>query len=899
MKIILSIISFFPFIMLAQSPIDSLIYHVNKGNNHKIIHFTEESKKLLDKNGVNKLDEKYLVFDFYLAKSLLDLQYYRKGEEVLLKTIESRKKNKTHFTKDQALTLLLLADYYVNQFNYTKAEALYFEIESICNKNNLKETSFYANTLRMHAHSFIKQDSLVAAEKYLKESINVYNNRPESYDEDILKSYYDLSDVYISRKLFVEAKDVLDIMLQITDNKKELNSYYYQILDLYTEYYLGINNIEKAEGLLEESIRKKISDYGKDSKLLIDSYNILFDISIRKSDFKKAENSLNNNLRLIELIYGKHSKQYYAKLLTASAFYIEQYPDNKKASEFLIKFSLEFKDRLKNVAAYYSNEEMDLYINNNFYLRFFHLSFIHSANENYPKNNTEIFEIETLVKKFTLKNNQLTKRIIDNSDNEDLKILYKSYINNKREYSNLNGNISKENIDQLENEIEKEEKKISALTFEFKQPEIFRDDTFDEIKEKLNNDEVIVDLLNFYYFDNKSGDNSKGVFDAFIIKNNSESPIFIKLFDDLELDSILEKQKNNIKNINEVYEKLSFYELFIKPLNKELKNISTLYIVLSGNGSLINFSAIPVSETLTLGEKYNVHLLGSSDEIIKYLPTKFKNKKSFELLLYGDIDYSNINLENTKSIKQISSLRSDDFVEYSNRSGITNWGYLPGTKLEIKNIKAKSTIFGFTAQIINDRNATKTSILNLDGKETPFVLHLATHGFFFEGDIKEIPNNQSAKAFKRNYTASKSTFYKSSKDPMLRTGLLFSGVNKYWGKPSDPSAIDDGILTAKEISNIDLSACQLVVLSACETGLGELNGSEGVYGLQRAFKMAGVKNIIMSLWKVPDAQTAELFELFYQHCFEGKSIHEALKLAQTEMKTKYTPYYWAGFVLLE
>ena len=93
---------------------------------------------------------------------------------------------------------------------------------------------------------------------------------------------------------------------------------------------------------------------------------------------------------------------------------------------------------------------------------------------------------------------------------------------------------------------------------------------------------------------------------------------------------------------------------------------------------------------------------------------------------------------------------------------------------------------------------------------------------------------------------------------MMRSGLLLAGANKYWGKPAQNLTSDDGILTASEISNLDLSACQLVVMSACETGLGQINGSEGVFGLQRAFKMAGVKNIIMSLWKVPDAQTAEL-----------------------------------------
>ena len=135
---------------------------------------------------------------------------------------------------------------------------------------------------------------------------------------------------------------------------------------------------------------------------------------------------------------------------------------------------------------------------------------------------------------------------------------------------------------------------------------------------------------------------------------------------------------------------------------------------------------------------------------------------------------------------------------------------------------------------------------------------------------------------------------------MLRSGLIFSGANKAWSNPNyESDSTDDGILTALEISNLDLSEAKLVVMSACETGLGDIKGSEGVFGLQRAFKLAGAKNIIMSLWKVPDAQTKELMKLFYENCFNGLSVSDALRAAQKEMSKKYPPYYWAAFKLLE
>ena len=136
-------------------------------------------------------------------------------------------------------------------------------------------------------------------------------------------------------------------------------------------------------------------------------------------------------------------------------------------------------------------------------------------------------------------------------------------------------------------------------------------------------------------------------------------------------------------------------------------------------------------------------------------------------------------------------------------------------------------------------------------------------------------------------------------NPMFRSGLVLAGGNAAWkGKPV-PSGTEDGILTAYEIAQMDLSNTDLVVLSACETALGDIQGNEGVIGLQRAFKMAGVKQILMSLWKVPDAQTDELMLLFYTSLLDGNNANTALRNAQLVMKAKFPPYYWAGFVTTE
>ncbi|MDD3859329.1 MAG: CHAT domain-containing protein, partial [Bacteroidales bacterium] len=130
-------------------------------------------------------------------------------------------------------------------------------------------------------------------------------------------------------------------------------------------------------------------------------------------------------------------------------------------------------------------------------------------------------------------------------------------------------------------------------------------------------------------------------------------------------------------------------------------------------------------------------------------------------------------------------------------------------------------------------------------------------------------------------------------------GLLFAGANYLWRGVKLPSNIDDGILTAYEVSNLNLNNTKLVVLSACETGLGEISDGEGVYGMQRAFKIAGSEYLIMSLWQVPDKETAEFMQLFYSYCLQNNKIGDAFRKAQSEMREKYEDFYWAAFVLVE
>jgi CHAT domain-containing protein/tetratricopeptide (TPR) repeat protein len=167
----------------------------------------------------------------------------------------------------------------------------------------------------------------------------------------------------------------------------------------------------------------------------------------------------------------------------------------------------------------------------------------------------------------------------------------------------------------------------------------------------------------------------------------------------------------------------------------------------------------------------------------------------------------------------------------------------------------------------------------LKEQRSPRILHLATHGFFF----KDQPHDPDASGRWEN--------------PLLRSGLLLAGYNTWLARGQLPPEAEDGMLTAEDVTGLDLLDTELVVLSACETGLGQVQVGEGVFGLRRAFVLAGAKTLVMSLWKVPDQQTQELMVDFYQRILKGQPRAEALRQAQLALKVKHPdPSYWGAFI---
>jgi len=296
-------------------------------------------------------------------------------------------------------------------------------------------------------------------------------------------------------------------------------------------------------------------------------------------------------------------------------------------------------------------------------------------------------------------------------------------------------------------------------------------------------------------------------------------------------------------------------------------------------------------ENKFLFDIYNLKTLNSTREIISQNKPLFINPE-FTCSIYGGIQYD---LDANKLIINANKYKDNDKIQLIanvektepnlfNRSGV--WNYLGGTLVEAETINKELQNFKISTTLFTGENANEESFKSLSSK-SPTIIHIATHGFYIADNKSKNTDLEAGNSFKNN------------KNPLFRSGLIMAGVNRAWTGKKAIEGVDDGILTAFEVSNLDLSNTKLVVLSACETGLGDINGSEGVYGLQRAFKMAGVQYMITTLWEIQDQVTVEFMNVFYQKWLKGKDIHDAFKLAQEEMRKKYEAIYWAAFVLVE
>jgi CHAT domain-containing protein len=385
---------------------------------------------------------------------------------------------------------------------------------------------------------------------------------------------------------------------------------------------------------------------------------------------------------------------------------------------------------------------------------------------------------------------------------------------------------------------------------------------------------------------------------ALLLRHDSQYPELIPLFEEKEVSSFLSSSEGNITN--QTYDFYSngdtISQLVWSKIQPKIKEGKTIYFAPSGLLHQLAIEYLPYDENHTMSDVYNMVRLSSTREIA----LNKQNAEYTTATIYGGIAYD---LEEDVLLAESENYATENLLASRSIENDTlnrgNVKYLPGTKIEAEHINSLLQENNITAKLYTAAKANEESFKSLSGKHSN-ILHIGTHGFTWTDSVAKKQDYFSQRM--RMQMLSEDKHHDTSIDPLNRCGLLFAGANiALQGNSKNlPEGVQDGILTAKEISLMDLRDANLVVLSACETAKGDIT-SEGVFGLQRAFKMAGVQTIIMSLWKVNDQATQLLMTEFYNNWIgKHQSKRDAFRNAQNTVRAKYEePEYWAGFIMLD
>ena len=854
-----------------QKMIDNSIYLVSSCNS------------IIKNNNINNYEIEYQTFYrlgfLYREKNNLDsaLVYYKKINDI---TIINEDNNSIAY----ANSLNNLGLIYLEKYQFGEAEKFMrraYEIKKgILLKNNEKQTivNTLYNLALVYGYLYDLENQSYFANITHETLLWLFENKRE---------YFDMN-MYIQNEFIIIANDLcydlngkalqrLDNIIKLLtkvnniDNYRLIASYnmmghsYYMLGD--TEKAIKCFNVSLKYNNIDSIFNLIRTDDYKDLKQYMNSLIGLKSIYLEIKDYKNLSIIIE---RLQFLLKTNNSPIYKQDILEAKIKMVTSIGDNNGLKELLDEYTNSVISDLSSMSKYLTNDKLDKYIN---IIDFKYKNYFFQPELNSQDIGASNYNLNMIIKSIILFNSIGLKNAIYDSNDDELIKLYESYLNNKENYLGFNEII----LDSLERELISIVGEYSALKRRFELRWI-------DVRNNLKNNESAIEFSK--YFDEED---SSFKYMAQVLRPNYEYPHIVKLGSEKEIEKY--KSGNGLSEL---------YHLVWEPIDSLLEGVQTIYYSPDGLLYSVPFHALCTNDTAGcsyLMDKYTLHQLSTT----RYLAdSTLINTKPLNntIALYGGINYEIVN----DTINTNQEETNEDFLFANTLKRETTFkavDYLPGTKQEVESIVPLLNRNKWTTTLSTGAKATEQLFKSKSDTLAPSIIHIATHGFAFP-DKEEKRKKNNMDMLMLNNTQMQ---YTAAEDPMMRCGLMFAGANKSWtGKQKEmiEQTGQDGILTAAEVANMDLSNTKLVVLSACETGLGKVEGSEGVFGLQRGFKLAGVEQLIVSLWKVPDRETMELMNLFYTDLTITKDPVVSFSKAQKQMRNNYpdNPEKWAGFVLV-
>jgi tetratricopeptide (TPR) repeat protein len=813
-----------------------------------------------------------------------------------------------------------LAVLYKEQGRYSQAEPFYKRALAIREKALGPDHPEVATSLNNLAALYEAQGRYADAEPLYKRALAIREKALGPDHPEVAISLNNLAELYRLQGRYAEAAP--PYIRALTINEKVLGPEHPNVatsLNNLAALYDDQARYADAEPLYKRALAIREGALGPDNPEVATSLNNLGELYFRQRRYVDAESVLRRALAINEKSLGtEHPLEGLSLMNLAALLYAEAQP--AQAEPFFDRAFETLANQFQYYFTYMSEKERLAFLATVQYRFPEYFSFCLTYNQQFPGLAGKMYDTVLWEKGFIAQSAAaLHAKIQASGDSEALRLLDK-LTEKKNELAKLvsapaAAEAQKQTerrkqivaLEQETNDLEKELVKRSGTLAEEK---LLARATWQQVRDALKNDEAAVEIVSFPFYDAKGGP-SPTYYVALIVTPESTQPKIVMLGEIKDsASSPMEDYRLLVSRLLERAPAIGtkFYESFWQPLESALGTARRIYVSTDGVLNQVSLGVVPRDDGKLLMEAYDLRIVSSTKDLLRSAhPSASDNALLVgnpEFLLSAEQQRAAVARQRSQSGQQETvleatgpdpspSLHPDAFAVRGAcdpsppRGGVLC--PLPATAIEVQSIASLLRARNWQVAIDQQENALEEVV---KAAQHPRVLHLSTHGFFLS-DHKMQQRQTSLEQ------------PASLEDPMLHSGLFFAGADRVLGGDPPLADVDNGVLTAYEATTLNLQGTELVVLSACETGLGQTQAGEGVFGLRRALQEAGAESVLMSMWSVPDKETQELMSLFYENWLSGMEKPEALRHAQMtereQVEKRYVkdlPYYWGAFVLV-
>jgi len=777
---------------------------------------------------------------------------YLKADEYEKQAIALRKEQTGEGSIAYAASINNLGVLYKDMGKYTEAEKLLEQAIQLNSINPGKESAAYAITLNNQAMLYEEMGRFQQAEQMLHEALKIASAVLTEKSTNYQRLLINQALLFQGMGQYEKADEIYKKAISIKEKRLGTSHPdYAHLLNLQAELYMLMKKTTEVESLLKKSADIYLKKFGPNHP-----------------SYASVLHNLGNYYRIQD-----QQANAYTNLNKALAIRVQAlgdvHPNVLQTKESIALLDWQAKKYTTAAAGFQTVLDQDMILINEDFsalseaekARFWdkihphfdhYAAFVTDAYSLIPELTGQLYTYQLATKALLLNaSNKIRQQILTSGDAGLIKD-YQEWLDTKenlsRLYSMSKSDLTEQkiNLDSIERAANTQEKNLSERSNIFRSGYTSSIITWKDVQNALSIDDAVVDLIHINKFNKEKTDTI--YYGALVLTKEMSAPQFVVLKNGNQLEKrYLAYYRNSVKGKTvDEYSYAQYWEAIDKTIGIK-KNV---YVSMDGIYSQINISTLRMGDGSFLLDKKNFLLVSNSKDILKLKTVVVKPIAATATLIGNPVFGTNGTI-----------------------------AALPGTKIEIESIKTQLVAKGYKVTTFVQSEATEQNIRKVSN---PKILHIATHGFF----IKETAGEEKTMGVESEHSAL---------NPMLRSGLLLTNA-----EAAIEGKSEYGILTAYEVMNLNLDQTEIVVMSACETGLGDVKNGEGVYGLQRAFLVAGADALIMSLWKVNDDATQKLMASFYKNYLILNDKQKAFKAAQTELKGIYKePYFWGAFVLVQ